>query len=111
MADSSSQRLTIPGTEAQPAASGGLFIRPDTNELLLVLTNLQPLSEEQIYQLWLIEEIPVSAGLIEITPEGTGVFKIDLSSGSIDFSAIGVSVEPMGGSEQPTGDIVLFGEV
>ena len=110
-ADANSQRVTIPGTEAQPQASGGLFIRPDTGELLLVLTDLQPLSEEQIYQLWLIEDIPVSAGLVNITPDGTGIFKVDLDTGDLDFNAVGLSVEPSGGSDQPTGDIVLYTDV
>lgn len=110
-ADANSQRLTLPGTDAQPGASGGLFIRPDTGELLLVISELEPLSEEQIYQLWLIDDQPMSAGLIEITPEGTGIFEIDVALGAIEFSAVGVSVEPAGGSELPTGDIVMFAEL
>ena len=107
-ADANSQRLALPGTEAQPSASGGLFIRPTTGELLLVISELEPLTDEQIYQLWLIEDQPMSAGLIEISPEGTGIFEIDVAINSIDFSAVGVSIEPAGGSELPTGDIVMF---
>ncbi|MFK7804107.1 MAG: anti-sigma factor [Anaerolineae bacterium] len=107
-ADANSQRISVLGTDAQPDASAGLFIRPETGELLLVISQLEPLSEDQTHQLWLIEDQPVSAGLIEISPEGTGIFEIDVALEDIDFSAIGISVEPAGGSEQPTGDIVLF---
>lgn len=107
-ADANSQRISVPGTEAQPEASAGLFIRPETGELLLVISQLEPLTDDQIYQLWLIEDQPMSAGLIQITPEGTGIFEIDVALENIDFNAFGVSIEPAGGSEQPTGDIVLF---
>ena len=109
-ADTDSQRLTLPGTDAQPSASGGLFIRPDTGELLLVISQLEPLTEDQIYQLWLIEDQPMSAGLIKISPEGSGIFEIDVALSDFGFSAVGVSVEPAGGSDQPTGDIVMFAE-
>jgi len=109
--DSSSLRVEIPGTEAQPNASASLFIRPETNEVLLVISELAPLSAEQIYQLWLIDGQPISAGLVELTPDGTGIFKVDLTTVTADFAAVGISIEPAGGSEQPTGDIVLYSDI
>ena len=109
--DVSAQRVPVPGTAAAPDANGGLFYLPESEELLLALSNLAPLTNEQIYQLWLIDEQPESAGLVQISADGTGVFRVESPVDLTAVNAVGLSIEPAGGSLQPTGDIVLFSEI
>jgi len=105
-----SQVVTLDGTDAAPQAEGTLFVGEDS--LVLVIRGLQPLPSGQIYQLWLIpeESNPVSAGLVQIATGESPSLTTDVNLSISSFAVVGLSVEPEGGSEQPTGDIVMLGD-
>jgi hypothetical protein len=98
-------------TGENPTAVGTLTLEPETQTAVLVANNLQPLERRSVYQLWLIREnTPVSAGTFTVDEAGSG--SLTVSAVQPGFDAIGVSMEPEGGSEQPTpGKIVLLGTV
>jgi anti-sigma-K factor RskA len=104
------QMVALGGTDAAPSASGRLYVHD--NEGTLVLNNLNPLSDEQVYQLWLIppEGAPIPAGLLGHAGEAVETITLPLPTSLDDIAAVGISVEPPGGSEAPTGPIVLLGE-
>ena len=105
------QTVVVNGTESNPDASGALLVSQDDNRALLTVSGLAPLPGSQTYQLWLIEgDSPRSAGLFGVDEAGQSVYLFAVEPGSESFDAVGVSVEPAGGSPQPTGDIVLFGQ-
>jgi anti-sigma-K factor RskA len=102
--------LAYPGTQAFPIAgeklSGSVLLDRERNTVALVMWHLPDLSEEQTYQIWLIEPDGhrVSAGLFR--PQADAAYTTqpvyseqDISS----FTGVGVTIEPAGGSEQPTG--------
>lgn len=74
------------------------------SEALMVTHNLPSLTPGRTYQLWQIdgEGRPVSVGLFNTTADGrlSMIFKPPLSWHSVE--ALGISVEPEGGSETPT---------
>lgn len=91
--------------EAGPVA-GRLLLDKEQNAGALVLWNLPALSEDQTYQMWLISPNGdrTSAGLFR--PESALTFAtIWLAPGQdlTGFTGLGVTVEPAGGSPQPTG--------
>lgn len=96
-------------TGTNPAAVGTLTYEPATQQAVLVTNNLESLDQQSVYQLWLIHgDVPVSAGTFEVDDSGRG--SLVVSSAEPGFTAVGVSIEPEGGSEQPTpGNIVLLG--
>jgi anti-sigma-K factor RskA len=98
------------GTEAAPQASGTLYVRDGQGTL--VLSNLEPLSSDQTYQLWLIppDGAPIPAGLLGQAGEPVETITLDLPATLDDIAAVGISVEPPGGSAAPSGPIVLLGE-
>jgi anti-sigma-K factor RskA len=104
------QLVALGGTEAAPEASGTLYVRD--GEGTLVLSNLEPLSAEQIYQLWLIpaDGAPIPAGLLDHAGEPLATITLDLPATLDGIAAVGISIEPPGGSSAPTGPIVLLGE-
>ncbi len=104
------ETILIPGTEEAPQAIGMLYQGP-ADQSLLMLQGLTPLSEEQTYQLWFIpaDEAPQPAGLMTVNPDRPTWFDIEVAPEIQDFAAIGVSIEPTGGSTAPTGPIVLLG--
>lgn len=101
--------LRLAGTEAAPEADGALIQSPGAESSLLLVRNLARLSPDSVYQVWHIgARGPVSAGTFPASTSEVQLIKL-----AVDFSgadAVGVSVEPLGGSESPTADaIVLLG--
>jgi anti-sigma-K factor RskA len=103
------QLVTLDGTDSAPTARGTLFMGEEA--MVLLLEGLQPLPAGQTYQLWLIpaDSEPISAGLIEVSNTAAPSLTAESSLPTTTFSAVGLSVEPAGGSLQPTGEIVLLG--
>jgi anti-sigma-K factor RskA len=100
------------GTSVQPQAYGQLIADPNSTSAFMVVTRLAPLQPGIVYQVWLIQgDTPTSAGLLTVDADGQGVLLLisDATIGS--FDALGISVEPEGGSQQPTGDIVALGDL
>ena len=95
-------------TGEHPEAQGALTLNPASGEGVLSVANLPPLTAEQTYQAWLIVEgTPVSAGTFLVDDSGAAShFISDARPGA--FEAVGVSIEPAGGSEQPTPDQIIL---
>ena len=105
-----SQTFLISGTEHQPQAHGQLMADSQTGSAVLVVSGLQPLEPDKIYEFWLIEgETPVAAGLFEVDDDGKAILQVSQAVVPDTYDAIGVSIEPQAGSVQPTGAIVMLG--
>jgi anti-sigma-K factor RskA len=75
-------------------------------QLGVLRLELPPLPPDSVYQAWGIHESgPASLGLVP--EDGSVAFEADLS----DASAVAISVEPQGGSEQPTTEPLLIAEL
>ena len=99
----------IAGTDLQPQARGRLFVKPDSQTGSLLLSGLLPLEAGKVYQLWLIQDdLPVAAGVFTVDEQGQATLQLQATQAISSYNALGVSVEPEGGSQQPTGDIVIF---
>lgn len=105
------QIVPLAGTEKAPSA-GGVFYQHN-NRAILVLQGLPPLPADQTYQLWLIpaQGAPAPAGLLTIATVDPNRQQVSLPESALAYQAVGISIEPSGGSEAPTaGNIVLVGE-
>jgi anti-sigma-K factor RskA len=103
---------TIPlsGTQVAPQASGLLVISIDGEHGTLVVDGLSPLKPGLQYQLWLIrDDQRTSGGVFSVSEEGYGSLWISSLQPLSSYSAVGVTIEPEGGSPGPTGDKVLGG--
>ncbi|MGH3562450.1 MAG: anti-sigma factor [Mycobacterium sp.] len=78
----------------------------EKNAAVLVMNNVNPPAADTVYQMWLIEgQKPRSAGTMgpqAVRPSTTAVIR-DLGHASV----LAFTVEPGGGSEQPTGQIFV----
>ncbi len=106
--------LSYPGTQTfsinGESVTGTILLNEDHNTAVLVAWDLPLLAENQIYQIWLVEPNGhrVSAGLFR--PEIGKAYTTQIISakeGFSGFTGIGVTVEPAGGSDQPTGSRVF----
>jgi len=86
-------------------AQGVLHVLDD-GLIVMEADGLEPLDSEQTYQVWAIRDgRPESIGLLGPASEGSveEAMRADLSG----VDAVAVTVEPAGGSLEPTGEIVL----
>jgi anti-sigma-K factor RskA len=99
--------ISLAGQGDFSTANGKAYIDPQSSRVVLVVQHLQPLTPEKTYQAWIITESgPKSAGTFRVSDAGMWLGWLDApySPGG----AIGVSLEPAGGSPQPT-KVVLVG--
>jgi anti-sigma-K factor RskA len=102
--------VPLTATDNAPHATGFVLISADGDDGALVVDGLPPLDASQEYQLWLIRDGQRTSGAVFSTDEKQyGGTRIRAPRPLIDYSAVGITVEPAGGSSQPTGKQVLAG--
>jgi anti-sigma-K factor RskA len=103
--------IPLPGTELIPLANGLIVISVDGEHGTLVVDGLPPLDEAHQYQLWLIEDDGQrqSGGVFSVDEEGYGALWVSSPAPLSDYTAVGITIEPAGGSPGPTGDKVMGG--
>jgi anti-sigma-K factor RskA len=92
-----------------PNASGAFFRRG--TDAVLVLQGLAPLPADQTYQLWILPPdggASIPADLIQVENPESQTVAVVINPQYSNLVGIGISVEPEGGSPQPT-TIVLLG--
>ncbi|KIL53676.1 hypothetical protein KP77_01710 [Jeotgalibacillus alimentarius] len=97
-------------------ASGTASIIEQGSEKRLVVqaSNLTALSQEEVYQVWLLQDgQPERAGTFVIDNEGRGsvIFTLNEEYAERDWDTVAVSLEPDANSETPQGEIVLASEI
>lgn len=96
LADASAQRL--------PLGERGEVVRGPNGESVLVVRDLPAAPDGETYEAWVIDGgVPVNAGLFE----GGGQQIVLLEQPLPNGATVAVTLEPDGGSEQPTGDILF----
>ena len=97
--------LTDTDSTRVPMGERGELVRSPDGDAVMVVRNLPPAPEGRTYEAWVIDSGgPVKAGLFE----GGDLEVVLLEEPVGEGSLVAVTLEPEGGSEQPTGDI-LFG--
>jgi anti-sigma-K factor RskA len=91
-------------------ATGTVVMARSLDTAVLVADGMEPAPDEQTYQLWYLADDGIrSAGLLGPTRDGRiGPFSADELENA---TALGITLEPEGGSEQPTTDPVMVIEL
>lgn len=102
--------IPLNATDTAPNASGFVIIGVDGRSGALVVDKLPPLTTEWQYQLWLIRDAHRISGAIFSTDEnGYRGVRIEAPASLFEYAAVDITIEPAGGSPQPTGAQVLGG--
>lgn len=95
---------------AAPLPTATLFVAPDHQHWYLRIDGLEPSPEDHAYQLWFItdEGAQVSGGTFDPQP-GT---RLELTAETMPGGTVAVSVtmEPVGGSAEPSSPPLLYGD-
>lgn len=110
MAPGGMRAVPLRPPEAASRATGFVLVSADGDSGAVVVDGLPPLDESQQYQLWLIRNGERTSGAVFSTDEENyGGTRIRAPGSLLEYSAVGITIEPAGGSAQPTGVQVLGG--
>jgi anti-sigma-K factor RskA len=102
------QMIKLGGTGTEQGARAEL-VTLEGDRAVLVAEDMPPVPEEKTYQIWVIEDdVPKPSGLFEPKKEWVAVVVENPLDGA---DAVAVSVEPEGGSLEPTTDPMLVAKV
>jgi anti-sigma-K factor RskA len=104
--------VALQGTEDAPGAIGTVIVSADGDHGAIVVDGLRPLDAAHQYQVWLIEDGQrTSGGVFSVDEHGYGVLWLASPQSLASYDAVGITVEPTGGSPGPTGIEVLGGNL
>lgn len=109
---SSPQWRIIPLEGQEPAPTSSAKIYWDVQGKRWVVTaDLPPAPEGKVYQLWFVTaEAKISAGLLRPDSDGHGFTVVELPPNINQLAAAAITLEPDGGSQQPTMPIYALGK-
>lgn len=101
--------INLPSTDPT-GRPGELIYSPSARRAVARFGELPSVDANQTYELWIIDGgVPNPAGLF--VPDPTGTALILLEGDVVPGAAVGVTIEPAGGSDTPTGEILYLAEV
>jgi len=101
------------GPKEGVSATGRIVLDPVTGEGAIVVSGLEPLGPDRVYELWAIrgDHPPEPAGLFTSSENRAITGRVAPVARIVEVTAFAVSVEPASGSKAPTGPIVMVGAV
>jgi anti-sigma-K factor RskA len=104
--------LTAPDAAFAQAVGPGdsrarLVMSPDKQEAVFVVLGMEPAPHAHVYELWLVhEDGHASAGVFDVDEQGRAMHM--LSADMDPVIAVGVTIEPEGGSPEPTTEPLML---
>jgi hypothetical protein len=93
-----------------PSGPGACIVwNAATGEAVLMASGLGQAPKDKMYEVWVIAEAPVPAGLFQTDASGKAFFKLPAVSAISRVKTFAVTIEPAVGTSSPTGPIVLSG--
>lgn len=105
--------ILMDGLDVNPNGYGKVVWDKDNGQALLQVANIPQVPTAKEYQLWfVVNNQPISAGVFAVNdPTEDSFFKISEFQQADNTGAFAITLEPEGGSPQPTGDMYLLGSM
>jgi anti-sigma factor RsiW len=109
IAYSDSQPRQMQSTNSAPKAVGRLYTAPDLNAFALIIYDMPVLPQGKVYQFWMVDPSGdrTSGGTFTVDAQGRGWQLIRAPKALSNYQAVGITIEPEGGSPAPTGDKMM----
>jgi anti-sigma-K factor RskA len=102
----------LTSTAGQTDLIGTLVWNVEEQNALLYVSNLPDIPADRVYQLWLLAgDLRISGGVFRVDTGGMGWLRFQPDVAIENVQALGITTEPEGGSEAPTSDPILIGEI
>ena len=106
-----SKVVSLSGSDMAKSAGAVILFDPVTKKAWLYAFNLPALPNGKVYQLWAMDDKPISAGVFGLDTGQKGRMLIRNLRDFPRMKKFAVTVEPDGGVPQPTGAIYLVGQI
>jgi uncharacterized protein YpmB len=112
--DQVTEFVELAAVKGNATGTASIIKQGEQSSLVVQASQLQDLSQEEVYQVWLIkDEKPQRAGTFVTGKDGKGsvVFKLNEEFANEDWDTVAITLEPDAKSQLPQGDIVLASEI
>jgi uncharacterized protein YpmB len=112
--DQVTEFVELAAVKGNAKGTASIIKQGEQSSLVVQASQLQDLSQEEVYQVWLIkDEKPQRAGTFVTGEDGKGsvVFKLNEEFAKEDWDTVAITLEPDAKSQIPQGDIVLASEI
>lgn len=102
------QVVRLEGMGSAAEANGYVMVFREQRHGSLAVTHAPVLGADEQYQIWLVEDgVRVSGGVFDVNADGYGNLMVSADMPLGEYDSFGITVEPRGGSVQPTGEKVM----
>jgi hypothetical protein len=112
--DQVTEFVELAAVKGNAKGTASIIKQGEQSSLVVQASQLQDLSRDEVYQVWLIQdEKPQRAGTFVTGEDGKGsvVFKLNEEFAKEDWDMVAITLEPNAKSQLPQGDIVLASEI
>ncbi|MFM7601370.1 MAG: anti-sigma factor domain-containing protein [Pseudanabaena sp.] len=104
--------ISLKGMGAIPAASGSVMIAPTEKTAMISIQNLMPIPQDNSYRLWaIVDGKKVDCAQFRPDEQGKVFIKVPLASALKQSTTLIITIEPNQDMPEPTGEMVMKGEV
>ena len=104
--------ISLKGMGAIPAASGSVMIAPTEKTAMISIQNLMPIPQDNSYRLWaIVDGKKVDCAQFRPDEQGKVFMKVPLGSALKQSTTLIITIEPNKDMPEPTGEMVMKGEV
>jgi anti-sigma-K factor RskA len=109
---SDNRMISLKGMGAIPAASGSVMIAPTEKTAMISIQNLRQIPQENSYRLWaIVDGKKVDCAQFRPDEQGKVFMKVPLASALKQSTTLIITIEPNQDMPEPTGEMVMKGEV
>ena len=108
------QYVDLAAVNSNAKGTASIIKQGTQTSMVVQASELQGLSDEEVYQVWLIkDDKPERAGTFVTSKDGKGsvVFKFNEEFSKKDWDTVAITLEPDANSQLPQGEIVLASEI
>jgi len=104
--------ISLKGMGAIPAASGSVMIAPNERTAIITIQNLMPISQNDSYRLWaIVDGKKIDSAQFRPDAQGNVFTKVPLTQALMQSTTVVITIEPNKDIPEPTGEMVMKGEV
>lgn len=109
---SDNRMISLKGMGAIPAATGSVMIAPMEKTAMIDIHNLMPIPQENSYRLWaIVDGKKIDCAQFRPDAQGNVFLKVPLGSALKQSTTLIITIEPNKDMPEPTGEMVMKGEV
>jgi anti-sigma-K factor RskA/putative zinc finger protein len=98
----------LAATETSTNARGVMYMQPGHNHAVLFLQGLKSPEGGKVYQFWLAKgDTQIPSATFTVAQDGTALVVLDAPAPVNEYAQVMVTVEPAGGSQKPSDQVVL----